>query len=350
MSTPTDVPATADTAVTAGLPTQNLAAVERAAIILLSIGEEAAAGVLRCLSREELLDVTLAMSRMQGVKVEAVQNTIEHFFTNFREQSGVRGASRSFLQRSLEMALGGVVANSVLNKIYGDAIGPKMARLQWAQPQWLADRLRDEHVRMQAMFLVFLPPEQASRVIQALPEARREQVLLDIARLTEIDHDLLRDLEDVVDCCIANLGTQSTAVEGVRQAADIINRMPGDRTHMVEILRARDPELVAAVEELIYDFAVIANQDDEVISVILEHVDTAPGGVALKGADPAVRDALLRSMPRRAVQAFEEMLRRAEPALPSKVESARREIMDIIRRLADDGDIELRLVAEEALR
>ncbi|HGL4260750.1 flagellar motor switch protein FliG [Burkholderia dolosa] len=350
MSTPIDVPATVDAAAPAGTPALNLSAVERAAIILLSMGEEAAAGVLRCLSREELLGVTQVMSRMQGVKVDAVQRTVERFFANFRAQSSVRGASRSFLQRSLDLALGGVVANSVLNRIYGDVIGPKMARLQWAQPQWLADRLRDEHVRMQAMFLVFLPPEQASLVIQALPEAQREQVLLDIARLTEIDYDLLRDLEDVVDGCIANLGMQSTTVEGVRQAADIINRLPGDRARMVELLRARDPDLVAAVENLIYDFAVIARQSDEAIAVILEHVDTELWGVALKGADPAVCDALLRSMPRRAVQAFEDMLHRTEPAPASKVEAARREIMDIVRGLADDGDIELRLVAEEVLR
>lgn len=353
MNTPANVPATVDAtapALPATAPALNLSTVERAAIILLSMGEEAAAGALRCLSREELLGVTMVMSRMQGVKVDAVQNTIERFFANFRAQSSVRGASRSFLQRSLDMALGGVVANSVLNKIYGDVIGPKMARLQWAQPQWLADRLRDEHVRMQAMFLAFLPPEQASLVIQALPEAQREQVLLDIARLTEIDYDLLRDLEAVVDGCIANLGTQSTAVEGVRQAADIINRLPGDRARVVELLRARDPDLVAAVEERIYDFAVIGKQSDEVISVILEQVDMELWGVALKGADPAVRDTLLRSMPRRSVQAFEEMLRRTGPAPASKVEAARREIMDTIRELADEGEIELQLVAEDVLK
>ena len=357
MNMPANVPATvANATADAAMPTLpaapalNLSTVERAAIILLSMGEEAAAGVLRCLSREELLGVTMVMSRMQGVKVDAVQNTIERFFSDFRAQSSVRGASRSFLQRSLDMALGGVVANSVLNKIYGDVIGPKMARLQWAQPQWLADRLRDEHVRMQAMFLAFLPPEQASLVIQYLPEAQREQVLLDIARLTEIDYDLLRDLEAVVDGCIANLGTQSTAVEGVQQAANIINRLPGDRARVVELLRAHDPKLVAAVEERIYDFSIIAQQSDEAIAAILEQVDMELWGVALKGADPAVRDALLRSMPRRSVQAFEEMLRRTGPAPASKVEAARREIMDVIRELAEEGDIELQLVAEEVLR
>ncbi|WP_414451051.1 FliG C-terminal domain-containing protein [Burkholderia sp. 22PA0099] len=334
-------------AVSAASPTP-LSPVERAAVILLSMGEEAAAGVLRCLSREELLGVTLVMSRMNGVKVEAVQQTIHRFFDAFRAQSSVRGASRSFLQRSLDMALGEVVSSSVLNRIYGDVIGPKIARLQWAQPQWLADRLGREHERMQAMFLAFLPPEQASQVIHALPADARETVLLHIGRLKEIDFEVLRDLESVVDACIANLDTQSTAVEGTRQAAEIINRLPGDRAQLIELLRAHDPALVAEVEARIYDFSILARQSDATIAAILEAIGLEPWGVALRGAEQSLLDALLHSMPRRSVQAFEEMLKRTGPVPASRVAQARRDIMARVKELSDDGDIELQLVAEDA--
>src|SRR5262252_4385687 len=95
---------------------------ERAAIVLLSMGEEPAAAVLRCLSREELLEVTQVMSRMGGLKVESVRHALQDFFEDYREQSGVHGASRSYLKRSLDLALGSDIANSVLNNIYGDAI------------------------------------------------------------------------------------------------------------------------------------------------------------------------------------------------------------------------------------
>jgi flagellar motor switch protein FliG len=326
-----------------------LSSVERAAITLLSMGEEAASAVLRCLSREELLDVTLVMARMNGVKVDAVQDTLSTFFDAFREQSSVRGASRQFLQRSLDMALGSVIANSVLNHIYGDVIGPKMARLQWAQPQWLADRLTREHVRMQAMFLAFLPPEQASQVIHALPAESCDLVLLQIAKLKEIDHELLRDLEAVVDACIDNLGTQSTAVEGVRQVADIINRMPGDRAQVVELLRAHDPDVVSEVESRIYEFPILAYQSDFTIAAVLEQVPFDQWGIALKGADLKIQEALVRAMPSRQVQAFEEMLRRT-PAMPlSRVEEARREIMAQLRELAAEGEITLQLLAEDVV-
>ena len=329
--------------------TVELSSVERAAITLLSMGEEAASAVLRCLSREELLDVTLVMARMNGVKVDAVQDTLQTFFDAFREQSSVRGASRSFLQRSLDMALGSVIANSVLNHIYGDVIGPKMARLQWAQPQWLADRLSREHVRMQAMFLAFLSPEQASQVIHALPPESCDLVLLQIARLKEVDHELLRDLEAVVDACIENLGTQSTAVEGVRQAADIINRMPGDRSQVVELLRAHDPDVVSEVESHIYEFGILAYQSGATIAVILEQVPFEQWGIALKGTDPLLLQTLVRAMPQRQVQSFEEMVRRT-PGMPlSRIEEARREIMDQLRELASEGEITLQLMAEDVV-
>ncbi|KAK0358629.1 FliG middle domain, partial [Friedmanniomyces endolithicus] len=98
------------------------------------------------------------MSRMSGIKVDAVKSALQSFFDDYRQQSGLHGASRSYLKRSLDLALGSDIANSVLNTIYGDAIRPMMARLQYASPRWLAEFVSSEHVQMQAVFLAFLPP------------------------------------------------------------------------------------------------------------------------------------------------------------------------------------------------
>ncbi|HLS80765.1 MAG TPA: flagellar motor switch protein FliG, partial [Steroidobacter sp.] len=221
-----------------------VAPLEQAAIVLLSMGEEPAAAVLRCLSREELLRVTQVMSRMSGVKVDAVRTSLQNFFDDYRQQSGVHGASRSYLKRSLELALGADIADTVLDNIYGDAIRPKMARLQWAAPRWLAERIGQEHVRMQSVFLAFLPPALAGSVLEALPENAREQVLLHMARLNEVDRELLVELDELVDSCLDSLGLQSASVEGVRQVAEILNRLPDKRGQMVELLRERDASVV----------------------------------------------------------------------------------------------------------
>ncbi|ARN21279.1 flagellar motor switch protein FliG [Piscinibacter gummiphilus] len=320
--------------------------VEQAAIVLLSMGEEPAAAVLRCLSREELLEVTQVMSRMSGIKVEAVKTAMQRFFDDYREQSGVHGASRAYLKRSLDLALGGDIAGSVLNSIYGDAIRPKMARLQWASPKWLAEHIAHEHVRMQAVFLAFLPPALAGSVIDALPAEGRDLVLLNVARLNEIDHELLMELEELVARCLGSLGNQSANVEGIRQAAEILNRLPGDREQIVELLRAHDPNVVSEIELRMYDFFILSRQSEAVLQRIIEAVPIEQWALALKGAEPAIRNAVLQSMPRRQAQGFEDTMRRSGPVPISRIEQARAEIMAEVKALADAGEIEVQLFAE----
>ncbi|MDN4053001.1 flagellar motor switch protein FliG [Massilia sp. YIM B02763] len=323
-----------------------LSPVEQAAIVLLSIGEEPAAAVLRCLEREELIELTQVMSRMSGIKVDAVKSSIQKFFDDYRQQSGLHGASRTYLKRSLDLALGSDIANSVLNTIYGDAIRPMMARLQYASPKWLAEYIAAEHVQMQAVFLAFLPPALAGQIIDALPEEGRELVLLNLARLEEIDRDLLRELEDLVTRCLAALDTQSTTVEGVRQAAEILNRLPNNRAGMVELLRAHDPDVVSQIEMSMYDFFILSRQTEQTITRLLDEIPLEQWAIALKGAEPALRDALLGAMPKRQAQSFEDLMRRSGPVPMSRIEQTRREIMAQVKELVDNGEIEVQLFAE----
>jgi flagellar motor switch protein FliG len=326
-----------------------LSPVEQAAIVLLSIGEEPAAAVLRCLTREELLEVTQVMSRMSGIKVESVKTAMQTFFDDYRQQSGVHGASRSYLKRSLDLALGGDLANTVLNNIYGDELRPKMARLQWASPKWLAEYISNEHVQMQAVFLAFLPPALAGQIIDALPQEGRDLVLLNLARLDEIDRDLLQELDELVVRCLSSFDSQSTSVEGIRQAAEILNRLPGNRAQMVELLRAHDPEVVAQIELSMYDFFILGNQSEVAITRIIEEVPLEQWAIALKGAEVSIRDAILKTMPKRQAQAFEDMMRRAGPMPMSRIEQTRQEIMATVKALADVGEIEIQLFAEQVV-
>ena len=329
--------------------TAKLTPVEQAAIVLLSIGEEPAAAVLRCLSREELIEVTQVMSRMSGIKVESVKTAMQTFFDDYRQQSGVHGASRSYLKRSLDLALGSDIANSVLNNIYGDAIRPKMARLQWASPKWLAEYIVNEHVQMQAVFLAFLPPALAGQILDALPVEGRDLVLLNLARLDEIDRELLQELDELVVRCLSSFDSQSTSVEGIRQTAEILNRLPGNRAQMVELLRAHDPEVVSKIELSMYDFLILANQSENALSRIIEEVPLEQWAIALKGAEVSIRDAILKTMPKRQAQAFEDMMRRAGPMPMSRIEQTRQEIMNTVKALADNGEVEIQLFAEQVV-
>lgn len=339
-------PAPAPSAVTEA---EAMSPLQQAAILLLCMGEEPAAAVLRCLERDELLAVTQEMSALSGIKVDAVRQSIQRFFDEYREQSGVHGASRAFLKRSLDLALGSDIAGSVLDTLYGDAIRPKMARLQWVSPQWLAERIAGEHVRMQALFLAFLPPTLAGQVLDALPEDGRDAVLIHVARLKDVDRELLDELDSLVDRCLQNLHTQSTAVEGTQQAADIINRLPGDRARMVELLRAHDAGIVDEIEARMYDFFILSRQTEAVRMRIAEEVALEQWAMALKGAEPELREAIVATMPRRQAQNFDAMMRRSGPVPKSRVDEVRREIMAQVKELADAGEIDLQLFPEEVV-
>lgn len=325
---------------------EKLNLIEQAAIVLLSMGEEPAAGVLRCLERDDLLALTQVMSRLSGIRVDSVHQSLQHFFDDYREQSGVHGASRSFLQRSLEMALGQDIAGTVLDSIYGDEIRPKLARLQWASPKWLADRLTQEHPRMQAVFLAFLPAKLAGDVMEHLPTEGIDVLVLNVAKLTEVDRDLLTQLEMLADQYLSELGTQSITMEGVKQAADILNRIPGDKQALVERLRSQDAEITAAIETEMYDFFVLSTQSEAVLSQIIEAVPAELWALALKGAELAIRTAVLGAMPRRQAQSFEDQMRRSGPVPLSRVEESRREIMELVKAMVDAGELEIQLFAE----
>lgn len=319
---------------------------ERAAIVLLSMGEEPAAAVLRCLSREELLEVTQVMSHLSGIKVESVRHSLQSFFDDYREQSGVHGASRTYLKRSLDLALGTDVADSVLNNIYGEAIRPKMARLQWASAKWLAERISHEHVRMQTVFLAFLLPSLAGEVVGALPAERRDQVLLNMARMRDVDRELLIELDELVDRCLESLGLQSTNIEGARQVAEILNRLPGSRSQLAENLRANDAVAMEEVERSMYDFYILSRQNEAVLLRLMDEVPVEEWAVALKGAEPALREAIMGSMPKRQAQSLEDVIRRTGPVPRTRIDQVRTEIMRRVKALADAGDIELQLYAE----
>jgi flagellar motor switch protein FliG len=199
---------------------------------------------------------------------------------------------------------------------------------------------------MQAVFLSFLPPPQAGSVIENLPAQDRDHLLIAMARLQEIDNELLTELDEIVSRCLDEMGTQSAAVEGTRQVAEILNRLPGDKRQMLESLRVHDAELVSKIEASMYDFFILSNQTETVLTRLLEEVPLEQWAIALKGAEPSIRDAILQTMPKRQAQSFQDILRRAGPVPMSRVEQTRKEIMAQVKALADAGEIEIQLFAE----
>lgn len=333
------------------LPSQlrSISSLEQAGILMLSMGDEASAEVLRYLSREEIISISQAMARLSNVKLPMVSSVISRFFDDYKEQSSIRGASRSYLSGMLSKALGGEITRNLLDSIYGEEIRAKMAKLEWLDPKQFAALLAQEHAQMQAVFLAFLPPSMATEVLHCMPPERQDDLLYRIANLTEVSSEVIRELEQLIDRSLKVLSAQGSQVRGVKQVADILNRYKGDRDRMFELLRARDENLVASIEDQMYDFFILSRQSQEVLQALLEVIPLDEWAVALKGAEPELVKAIQGAMPRRQVQQLESINRRMGPVPISRIEQVRKDIMALVRDMAEQGEIQLQLFREQTV-
>jgi flagellar motor switch protein FliG len=323
--------------------------IEQAAILMLSMGDETSAGVLRHFSREEIVGISQAMARLSNIKLPMVSDVINRFFEDYKEQSSIKGASRSYLSGMLGKALGSEITRNLLDSIYGEEIRAKMARLEWIDPKQFAALLAKEHAQMQAVFLAFLPPSMASQVLECMPEERQDALLYRIANLSEVNSDVIAELEQLIERSLSVLSTQGSQVRGIKQAADIMNRFKGDREQMFELLRSHDQQLVGRIEEEMYDFFILSRQNQDVLTTLLEAIPMEEWVVALKGAEPALIKAIQGAMPRRQAQQMEAIKRRQGPVPISRVEQVRKDIMGMVRELAAQGDIQLQLFREQTV-
>ena len=328
---------------------RSMSSIEQASILMLSMGDSVSAGVLRHLSREEIVAVSQAMARLSNVKQPMVTEVIARFFEDYKEQSSIKGASRSYLSGMLGKALGNEITRSLLDSIYGEEIRAKMAKLEWVDPKHFGTLIAKEHAQMQAVFLTFLPPAMASQVLESMPSWRQDELLYRIANLSEINSDVIQELELLIDRSLSVLSNQGSQVRGIKQAADIMNRYKGNRDQMFDLLRAHDATLVERIEDEMYDFFILSRQTDEVLQALLEAIPLSEWVIALKGAEPAVVKAIQGAMPRRQLQQMEAQIRRQGPVPLSRVEQVRKEIMGVVREMAIEGGLAVQLFREQTV-
>ncbi|HCE2376869.1 flagellar motor switch protein FliG [Vibrio parahaemolyticus] len=326
---------------------QTLSYVEQTALVLLGMGEDAAAKVLQHFTRDETQRVTRAMAKLNGIKSDSARGAIQNFFEDFREHSGIRGASKEYLSNTLRKALGNDLAKGLLNNLYGDEIRNNMQRLQWVEAETLARFIVNEHPQMQAIFLAYLPADSSSAVLKHLPQDYHDEIIFRIAQLQDIDHQVATDLHELVERCIEKVSaSQSVPLSGVKQAADIINRFEGDRGSLMEMLKLHDEEVVNAIEENMFDFMVLGRQREETMDMLVQQIPLELWATALKGSDITLQQAIKRSMPQRMVKALEDDMEARGAVALSRVQKARQDIMQMVRELDESGEVQLLLYEE----
>lgn len=322
---------------------------EQAAILMLSLGDSQSAGVLRHFSREEVVAISQAMARLSNVKQPMVLEAISRFFSDYKQQSSIRGASRSYLEGMLGKALGSDITRTLLDSIYGEEIRARMVRMEWIDPKQFAALIAKEHAQMQAVFLAFLPPALASEVLEHMPGWRQDELLFRIANLSEINGDVIHELDQLIERSLSVLSSQGSQVRGVKQAADIMNRFKGDRAQMFELLRGHDAQLVERIESEMYDFFILSRQAPDTLQALLEVIPLADWVVALKGAEPELVRAIQGALPRRQMQQMDSLTRRQGPVPLSRIEQVRKDIMAVVREMAADGTLQIQLFQEQTV-
>ena len=320
---------------------------EKAAILLLSMGTESAAKVMQKLSRDEVQRLISKMASLSGVSAIEAKWTLQQFFNHYREQSGIGSASREYLEQTLDLALGQRLSRSLLDSLYGDVMSQDIQRLQWVPADVLARFFRNEHPQMQAVLLAFLPPQTASAVLDALPGSVHDDLLVRVASLSSVSEHVLGELRLTLDRCLTYVADQSGAkVNGVRQVADILNRYQGNKEQMLSLLREHDGDMALEIEKNMYDFIALRRQSDDTLQRLVQELPSELLALALKNTETSFRKVVLGAMPKRMAQALDDQIQNQGSVSLRKVEQAREEVMQLVRELVEQGEIEFQLFEE----
>ena len=314
-----------------------------AAIMLMSLGEEEAAEVFKHLSPKEVQKLGETIARMRTVSKEKVDEVLNRFTNDAAAQSLLVSDTGNYVRAVLKRALGDDKAALLIDRILqgGDVSG--IESLKWMDPLSVAELLRNEHPQIVAAILVHLDPEQASDILMQLTDRQRGEIMLRIATLEGIQPTALKDLNEVLYKVLAGGDkVRKSSLGGVKTAAEIINLLgSGTDAVVLDAIRQHDIDLAQKIMDKMFIFDDLAKLDGRAIQTVLREVASETLVVALKGAQPEVRDKILANMSTRAAEAMREDLESRGPMRLSEVEAQQKEILKTVRRLADEGQIAL---------
>ena len=312
-----------------------------AAILLMSLGEEEAAEVFKHLSPKEVQKLGETIARMRSVSKDKVDGVINRFSNDAAAQSLLVSDTSNYVRAVLKRALGDDTAALLIDRILqgGDVSG--IESLKWMDPLSVAELLRNEHPQIVAAILVHLDPEQSAAVLMQLSDRQRGEVLLRVATLEGIQPTALKDLNEVLFKVLAGGDKiRKSSLGGVKAAAEIINLLGSNMdTVVLESIRGYDPDLAQKIMDKMFVFDDVNKLDDRAIQTVLREVASETLVVALKGAQPELREKFLSNMSSRAAEAMREDLESRGPMRLSEVEAQQKEILKTVRRLSDEGQI-----------
>jgi flagellar motor switch protein FliG len=321
----------------------DLPGTQRAAILLMSLGEQDAANVLKQLDARDVQRLGIAMAELKEVSRDQMTSVLDRFIGVVDAKASIASGSQDYVRRVLTQAVGKQKTDMLLDRVSSGQTGQGIEALKWMESKAVAQIIGGEHPQIAAIVLSHLEPEQSAGILPLLGEEMRTDVLMRIASLNEVPQSALTELDQLVEKQ-ANSAPPAALrrIGGARTVANILNAL--DRSKSGEELgkiEKADGEMHQQIKDLLFIFDNLLDVDDRGIQALLREVGSDTLAVALRGAEPDVQEKILRNMSKRAAEILKDDMEARGPVKLTDVEAAQKEIVVIAQRLAEEGTISL---------
>jgi flagellar motor switch protein FliG len=323
---------------------QKLTGAQRASVLLLSLGEQDAAAVLKHMDAREVQAIGTAMATLKNISRDDADAVLDAFAGSLGKQTSFGIGTEDYVRNMLTAALGEEKAGGLLDRILVNRGSKSIEALKWMDGRTIADLIGGEHPQIVAIVLAHLDAPHASEVLANLPQTVRGEVVMRIATLDGVQPSALIELDQIMERQVAGAGVRGKAASlgGVKAAAQILNAL--DSTRELEVMEAivnADADLGQRIQEQMFVFDDLMRVDDRGMQTLLRDVPGDRLVIALKGADPTMREKIFSNMSKRAADMMREDLEVKGPVRLSEVDAAQKEILAAARTLAEQGQINL---------
>jgi len=315
---------------------------EKAAILLLSFDEDVAAEVMSNLRPSEIRRLGKYMSRISSIPGETLNSVAREFCSFSREKGGMIAVPEDSTKNIVTKALGEKGADQLLQDVANGNMGdnPIIEKLRDVDPKLLVDFTRTEHPQTIALILAHLNPDQAAEILDNFSPEMQYEITRRMATLKSVPHELLEVIAKTLENEIVVGETTGQEIGGVRMIAEVLNKMGrGSESAIMQAMEDAEPELAAAIRNLMFTFDDILKLDDRSLQEILREVKSEDLARAMKMVEEGMRDKFYKNMSRRGAEMLKEDIELMPPTRLSEVEASQRTIIDVAKRLEAEGRI-----------
>ena len=316
---------------------------EKAAQLLMVMGEQGAANVLKLLRNDEVQKIGAEMTYMGEMSTEEVNLVLTSFLEQCSTDDSISMEADTYTKEVLIQALGPEAAERVLEKITLGGNTRGLDSLKWMEPQLIAGIIENEHPQIQAIIISYLGAELSGEVLTFLPESSVVEICIRMAEMEPVDPAALEELNSSLEKQVDGVVTrQSSEMGGAKNVADIFNTMEKNfEESILSKINETNEETAMRIQEEMFVFEDLKKIPDKDFQLVLREVETDSLVLALKGADKALEEKVLRNMSTRAAEMFAEDMENLGPVKVTEVESAQKKILVATKQLSDADKIVL---------